>query len=94
MSTDLSPRKDDLRRSDLLLQGTAELFGDVLDLGSVDEKGYIPVVIAERRVGGNVDIVLLAEVHEVWLDKARVALDLVHSGRDAGIPNHSLELCE
>jgi hypothetical protein len=45
------------------------------------------------RVGGNVNVLLLAVSDELRLDEERVTLDLVGSGSDTGTLDEGLELC-
>lgn len=72
MAADLGPGQHDLRA------GGVVLLGDGLDGGVSDEQGQAEAVVAEGRVGGNVDALLLGVGDEgVVLVQSWVALDLV-----------------
>lgn len=74
--------------------GLTELLGDLLDGLSVNVARLARHIVAERRVGGEVDIVVLQVREELGLDERRVRLDLVHGGDDAGRVDDLLEVLD
>lgn len=89
VAADLGPGEDDLGAGGLVL------LGDLGDGGVVDEEGEVEAVVAKGRVGGDVDVLLLAEGDElVVLQQARVALDLVGGGDDAGGLDDGLDVLD
>jgi len=86
VSADLAPGKDDL-------SGCSSLFlSNSLDLRASDEEGNVEEVVAESRVGGDVDVLLLGVGNELLARKNGVALDLVDSGNEVCLLNQSLEV--
>jgi hypothetical protein len=86
------PGEDDLGGGDGLALGGAEALGDGLDLGDVDEEREAPGVVAKGGVGSQNDALLLEVCDELGVGEARVALDLVDGGDDAGVLDDGLEL--
>lgn len=91
-STDLGPGEDDLGRGNLGTLGLGQAVGDGLDLGGVDKEGVAKAVVAKGRVGGDVDVLLVAVVEELAAREPGVALDLVDGRDDTGIVDDSFEL--
>ena len=91
-AANLGPGEDDLGRSDLGALGLAEAVGNGLDLRAVDEEGNAEVVVAKGRVGGDVNVLLVAVVNELTAGEPGVALDLIDGGDDTGIVDDGLEL--
>lgn len=71
-----------------------ELVGDGLDLRVVYDLGLAGEVVAEGRVGGDVDVVLCAVGDEVVLGEEGVCLDLVDGGGDAGGLDDGVEVLD
>lgn len=92
MAAELGPGEDDLGGGDGLAGGLGETLGDGLDLVGVDEQGHAPAVVAKGRVGGNVDVVLGAELDQRRVGEAGVTLDLVDGGGDTGVLDDGLKL--
>lgn len=89
MAADLGPGENDLGA------GGVVLLGDGLDGGVGDEQGQAEAVVAEGRVGGDVDALLLGVGDQgVVLVQARVALDLVDRGDHAGGVGDGLEVLD
>jgi hypothetical protein len=87
VAADLGPGEDDLGG------GGAEALGDGLDLGVLDQQGQAVAVVAESRVGGDVDALLAGVLDEgVVLLEEGVTLDLVGGGDDAGGVDDGLEV--
>lgn len=91
-AADLGPGEDDLGGGDLVALGLGEAVGDVLDLGGVDEEGQAEAVVAEGRVGGDVDVLGVAVGDEILLGQLGVALDLVDGGDDISVLDDGLDL--
>lgn len=67
------------------------LLSDSLDLLVFEEKGSTDGVVSERRVSGNVDVVLLVVGDELGLLKERVTFDLVNSGSGSSSLSDSID---
>lgn len=59
---------------------------------STDAGSPIRTVVAERRVGSNVNVVLFAVNRELILREIRMGLNLVHDGYDASGFDDSLDV--
>ena len=92
VAAELGPGEDDLGGGDGLAGAAGEALGDGLNLGGVDEQGLAQRVVAKGRVGGDDDVLLGAVVDQGLVGDARVALDLVDGGDDAGFLDDALEL--
>ena len=88
VAANLAPSQDNLSGGGTLL------LSDGLDFRACDQQGNVEEVVAERRVGGDVDVLLLGIGDELVAREDRVALDLVHGRDDAGLVDKLLEsLC-
>ena len=92
VAADLGPGEDDLGGGDGLALDLGQAVGDGLDLGDGDQQRQAERVVAERRVGGDEDVLLGAVLDQRVVGDARVALDLVDGGHDAGGFDDVLEL--
>lgn len=92
MAAFLEEGEDDLSRSDLLTLRGGETLCNGNNLGAVEEQGDTTAVVAEGRVGSEVDVVLGVELDELLLLETGVALDLVDSRGDTGVVDDGLEL--
>lgn len=81
---DLGPGEEDVGGADGAALGDGETLGDGLDLVVDEEEGGADGVVAKGRVGGQDDVLVGAVLDELGLEEARVALDLVGGGDDAG----------
>jgi hypothetical protein len=92
VATDLGPGENDLGTSD----GLAKLLGETLgrgdDVGVGDEEGLADAVVSKGRVGGDVDVLLLAVLDVFFLLEAGVSLDLVDGGNNARVGDNGIEL--
>lgn len=86
----------------------SDSLGDFLDLGTGDQEGDVEHVVTEGlnqlarssvgcglntyRVGGDVNVLLLAVLNQIVALENGVALDLVGGGNDTGGLDKSLEL--
>lgn len=93
VAAELRPGQHDLGARDRLARGLGKALGDGLRLGHADQQRQAEAVVAEGRVGGDVDALLRGVLDELGLGVARVALDLVDSGDDARLLDQVLELC-
>lgn len=67
---------------------------DLVDQRVVDGPGLAGLVVAERRVGFQHDVVVVAVVEQVGLGEVRVGLDLVARGHDVGFRQQVLEAAD
>lgn len=81
VTTNLAPGKDDLCGCGSLLLGNS------LDLRAGDEERNVEEVVAEGRVGSDVNVLLLSVSNELLARKNGVALDLVDGGNEVGLLN-------
>ena len=102
MATLLGPGEDNL------CGGGANAAGNLLDDLVLDEKGLADHVVTESLSGvsicqpawyeqtygvlGDVNVLLLAVLDELWLEETRVTLNLVGSGSDTSAVNEGLEV--
>lgn len=66
--------------------------GNLLDGGVSEQKRNVNDVVAEGRVGSDVNVLLLAVFDELVALQNGVTLNLVGSGHNTGGVNNSLEL--
>lgn len=66
--------------------------GNLLDGGVGEQKRNVNDVVAEGRVGSDVNVLLLAVFDELVALQNGVTLNLVGSGHNTGGVNNSLEL--
>jgi hypothetical protein len=92
VATNLGPGKEDLCGCDLGALLLGETLRNGLDLGVGEEERGVDHVVSKGRVGGNVNVLLLAVSDELRLDEERVTLDLVGSGSDTGTLDEGLEV--
>ena len=90
VTADLAPGQNDLSGCSALILG----YG--LDLRTCDEERDVKEVVAEGRVGGDVDVLLLGVGDELLARKDGVTLDLVNSRNEVGLLDQSFEVlvCE
>lgn len=92
MAAKLGPGQNNLRGGNCLTLSRGEALGDGLHFGLVDQERHAYVVVSEGGVGRDEDVLLGAIIDHGRVGEPGVALDLVHSGHDAGIVDDRLEL--
>ena len=68
------------------------LLSNRLDFLVLEQLGLANVVVAERRVSGDVDVVFLVVLDDVLDRQQRVALELVDGGSNAGLLDQDIDL--
>lgn len=92
VAADLGPGEEDVGGRDGAALGGGEALGDGLDLVVDDEQRGADGVVAKGRVGRQDDVLVGGVLDERLVEEARVALDLVDGGGDAGGLDDGLEL--